>query len=57
MATILVIDDERMICDLLRSVFSAHGHEVVTATDGREGLKLFRQKSQALPCSISTCLG
>lgn len=44
MATILVIDDERMICDLLRSVFSAHGHEVVTATSGREGLELFRQR-------------
>jgi DNA-binding response OmpR family regulator len=44
MATILVIDAERLICDLLSSVFSVHGHEVVTATDGREGLKLFRQK-------------
>ena len=44
MATILVIDDERMICDLLRSVFSAHGHEVLTATSGREGLELFRQR-------------
>ena len=44
MATILVIDDERMICDLLRSVFSAHGHEVFMATSGREGLELFRQR-------------
>ena len=44
MATILVIDDERMICDLLRSVFSAHGHEVFVATNGREGLELFRQR-------------
>jgi len=45
MATILVIDDERMICDLLRSAFSAHGHEVFTATNGREGLDLFRQRA------------
>lgn len=44
MATILVIDDERMICDLLRAVFSAHGHEVFTTTSGREGLALFRQR-------------
>src|SRR3989338_10460120 len=44
MATILVIDDERMICDLLRSVFSAHGHEVLTATSGGEGLDLFRRR-------------
>jgi len=42
MATILVVDDEQMICDLLRSVFSAHGHEVLTATSGREGLELFQ---------------
>ncbi|MBI3810385.1 MAG: response regulator, partial [Nitrospirae bacterium] len=44
MATILVIDDERMICDLLRSVLSAHGHEVFTATSSREGLEIFRNR-------------
>ena len=44
MATILVIDDERMICDLLRSAFSAHGHEVFIATNGREALEIFRQR-------------
>ncbi len=41
MATILVIDDERMVCDLLRAVFSRYGHEVLTAFDGRNGLALF----------------
>jgi len=45
MATILVIDDERMVCDLLRAVLSRHGHEVLIATSGRKGLELF-QKSQ-----------
>jgi len=45
MATILVIDDERMICDLLRSALSAHGHEVFTATSGREGLEIFRNRT------------
>ncbi len=45
MATILVIDDEQMVCDLLRSVFSAHGHEVLTATSGREGLAFFRHRN------------
>lgn len=43
MATILVVDDERMICDLLRAVLSRHGHEVLTATSGQEGLEAFRQ--------------
>jgi DNA-binding response OmpR family regulator len=42
-ATILVIDDERMVCDLLRAVFSRYGHEVITAFDGRNGLALFEQ--------------
>jgi len=42
-ATILVIDDERMVCDLLRAVFSRYGHEVLTAFDGRNGLDLFEQ--------------
>ena len=44
MATILIVDDEPMICDLLRFVFCAHGHEVFTATSGHEGVELFRQR-------------
>lgn len=44
MATILVIDDERMICDLMRAVLAAHGHDVLVATSGPEGLDLFRQR-------------
>ncbi|TLY22195.1 MAG: response regulator [Nitrospirae bacterium] len=43
MATILVIDDERMVCDLLRAVLSRYGHEVITAFDGQNGLVLFEQ--------------
>ena len=43
MATILVVDDERMVCDLLRAVLSRYGHEVITAFDGRNGLALFEQ--------------
>ncbi|MGH7255492.1 MAG: response regulator [Nitrospirales bacterium] len=43
MAKILVVDDERMVCDLLRAVLSRHGHEVLTATSGEEGVETFRQ--------------
>lgn len=43
MATILVIDDEPLICDLLRIVLGSHGYEVHTASSGREGVELFRQ--------------
>jgi DNA-binding response OmpR family regulator len=44
MATILVVDDERMICDLLRATFCRHGHEVLTATRGDDGLEVFKQR-------------
>ena len=44
MATILVVDDERMVCDLLRAVLSRHGHEVLIATSGCEGLELFQKR-------------
>jgi CheY-like chemotaxis protein len=40
---ILVIDDDRMNCDLLQSVLTRHGYDVRTATSGLEGLNLFRQ--------------
>jgi DNA-binding response OmpR family regulator len=38
------VDDERMICDLLRAVFSAHGHEVFVTTNGLEALEIFRRQ-------------
>lgn len=41
MATILVVDDERMIGDLLRATLSRHGHEVFIAAGGKEGLEQF----------------
>jgi CheY-like chemotaxis protein len=43
MVKILVIDDDRMNCDLLQAVFTRHGYDVRTATSGFEGLNLFRQ--------------
>ena len=43
MATILIVDDEQLICDLLRAVLGRQGHEVITASNGREGLELFKK--------------
>lgn len=42
MATILVVDDERIICDLLRQILRPT-YEVLTAYRGREALALFQQ--------------
>src|SRR5256712_13927106 len=44
MATILVVDDERMLCDLLQEMLRRHGHEVLTAYSGLEAIELHRQR-------------
>ncbi len=44
MASILVIDDDEQILILLKSMLKRQGHEIVTANNGEEGIKLFRQK-------------
>ena len=41
MVKILVIDDDRMNCDLLQAVLTRHGYDVHSATSGLEGLNLF----------------
>jgi DNA-binding response OmpR family regulator len=47
MATILVIDDERLLCGLLQEMLSRHGHEVFAAYNGCEGVALYKQQR---PC-------
>ncbi len=44
MATILVIDDQAPIRALLRVALEAAGHEVLEASNGRLGLKLYRER-------------
>lgn len=43
MSTLLVIDDDRLHCDLLEVALARQGYQVSTATSGRVGLALFRQ--------------
>jgi PAS domain S-box-containing protein len=42
--SVLVVDDESMVRDVLRDYLNGDGHEVVTANDGVEALSLFKQK-------------
>lgn len=42
MALILTVDDSKVIRDLVEAVLLEHGHEVVTANDGIEGLAAAR---------------
>src|SRR3989442_1081625 len=43
MSTILVVADERLLCDLLRSVLAGLGYEVLIHMYGCEGLELFKK--------------
>lgn len=43
MKRILVIDDEPEIRELLKDKLERSGYEIVTASDGNEGVKLFRK--------------
>ena len=41
---ILVCDDDRNICELLRLYLVKEGFEVVLATDGEQAVELFRKE-------------
>lgn len=55
MATILVDDDERLICDLLRMVLGSHGHEVIVASTGEAALEVFTVRKPRLTI-IDICM-
>lgn len=44
MATILVVDDERPLRNLLAQVFADSGHRVLLAVNGRQALDLLRSQ-------------
>jgi DNA-binding response OmpR family regulator len=43
-ASILVIDDNQSICDMLRDILELEGHVVTEAADGADGMMKFRQQ-------------
>lgn len=43
MSKILIVDDERVFCDLLKALMKSHGHEVFTAYNGKEAVEQFKQ--------------
>ena len=46
--TVLVVDDEQIICDLFKTVLSNAGYEVFTAATGRDGLVQFQRRRPRL---------
>jgi CheY-like chemotaxis protein len=47
-ASILVIDDQPLILDVLRKILEGAGHRVRVARSGEEGLRLFREQPAEL---------
>ena len=48
MALILVIDDEPQMRQTFRRILESHGHRVVDAKEGRDGIKLFKEEKPDL---------
>ena len=44
MALILVVDDEFSVAEVLEAILTDAGHDVVTASNGRQGLERAREK-------------
>jgi len=50
--TILVIDDEDMVCELVADALHLMGFQALTASDGEEGVHLFREHVAEISCVI-----
>jgi len=46
--TILVVDDQRLVCEGIRGMLEAVGFSVLTAESGRTGMTLFRRHASAI---------
>lgn len=51
--TILVIEDEEMLRELVKSVLESKGYKVLTAVDGEEGLAIFTQHKDEIRLVLS----
>lgn len=45
MSTVLVIDDEKFVLDIVKIALMKFGHDVQTAADGRQGIEKFDEGS------------
>jgi PAS domain S-box-containing protein len=51
--TVLLIEDEEMLADLVKSVLDASGYTVLTARDGAEGLMMFERHQDQIAVVLS----
>ncbi|MGD0210214.1 MAG: PAS domain S-box protein [Desulfomonilia bacterium] len=50
--TVLVADDEDMVRDLCKSMIERLGYKAITASDGEEAVKIFRENASEIVCVI-----
>ncbi len=50
---ILVVDDEKELCMMIKDILESDGYSVVTAHDGAEGLKVYEKKKSDINIIIS----
>lgn len=53
MAKILIIDDDEGFCEAMGIFLRIHGHDVITAMDGRAGLEAARQHPDLIICDLA----
>lgn len=50
--TVLVVDDERVVREVARRLIKFAGFEVITASNGPEGLEIFEMKKDEIDCVL-----
>ena len=51
--TLLFVEDESMLLELLRVVFEEEGYTVLTASDGEKALEVFRERGKEIALVLS----
>ena len=53
--TVLVVDDELPICNLIRQILLSNGYAVLSASTGEEALSVFYKERQRIGCLLTDC--
>jgi two-component system cell cycle sensor histidine kinase/response regulator CckA len=51
--TILVVEDEELLLDLLKEMLEAEGFRVITATDGNQAVNIYRNEREKVSLVLS----
>jgi CheY-like chemotaxis protein len=51
--TILIVEDEEMLLDLLRTLLEEKGYRVLSARDGQEGVTIYAEHHQTIACVLT----